>query len=508
MLKHILNARVVEVLPEPTPLDFAPNLSERLGRPVFIKREDLTPVFSFKVRGAYNRVAALTKEERARGVIAASAGNHAQGVAFASQRRGVACQIVMPSTTPRIKVDAVRRFGASIELHGDSYSDAAERCRQIQQAEQQILIPPFDDLDVIAGQGTIGLELLRQAPRDLAAVYVPVGGGGLISGIGAVLKEVRPEVRIIGVQPDDSNAMQQSLATNRRVLLERVGIFADGVAVKRVGEHTLRLCKEYVDAIVTVSVDEICAAIRDGFLDTRTMLEPAGALAIAGVKKALQRNELEPGPVALIASGANVAYSRFGYIVERAEIGESREAILAVDIPERRGAFLEFCSVIGDHSITEFNYRLASRERALIFVGLEVEGPDQTQALCEALTARGFPIADLSQDDIAKTHVRHMVGGRSPLVHDEVLYSFEFPERPGAFMEFLQKLSNRWNISLFHYRNHGAAFGRVLCGMEVPPEERSDLEHTLAQIGFAHRSVTDSAAAAFLLSTGVSWTAT
>ncbi|MEN9579311.1 MAG: L-threonine dehydratase biosynthetic IlvA [Pseudomonadota bacterium] len=501
MLKRVLNSRVVEVLPEPTPFDLAPNLSERLGQRVYIKREDLTPVFSFKLRGAYNRVSNLTDAEMKRGVIAASAGNHAQGVAFASQRLGVACQIVMPQTTPRIKVDAVRRYGADIELIGDSYSDAAERCRQLALDTGRVVIPPYDDLDVIAGQGTIGLEILRQAPRDLSTIYVPVGGGGLISGIAAVIKEVRPQVRIIGVQPDDSNAMQLSLERGERVDLDRVGIFSDGVAVRRVGDQTLKLCLQYVDLIVTVSVDEVCAAIRDAFLDTRTMLEPSGALGIAGLKKRARLGLKDPGSVALIASGANISYSRFGYIVERAEVGENREAILSVEIPERRGAFLEFCGVIGDRAITEFNYRLASRERALIFVGLEVEGTEQTRALCEALRERGFPTSDLSHDDIAKTHVRHMVGGRSAEVQDEVLYSFEFPERPGAFMEFLRLLGHRWNISLFHYRNHGAAFGRVLCGMEVPAPERGDLEQTLAQIGFDYRCVNASPAAAFLLST-------
>lgn len=503
MLEKVLNARVVEVLPEPTPFEQAPGLSDRYGRRVWLKREDLTPVFSFKLRGAYNRVANLGEVELKRGVIAASAGNHAQGVAYATQRLGVGCSIVMPRTSPKIKIDAVRQYGARVELVGDSYADAAQRCAQLAKENDQVIVPPFDDLDVIAGQGTIGLELLRQAPRDLSVVMAPVGGGGLIAGVAAVIKAVRPTVRIIGVEPEDSNAMQQSLASGRRVHLERVGIFSDGVAVKQVGEHTLPLCQQFVDSIVTVNVDEVCAAIRDAFLDTRTMLEPAGALSIAGFKKLAQPGGAladQRGSAALIASGANVAYERFGYIVERADIGESREAILSVDIPERRGAFLEFCQVIGDSNITEFNYRLSSRQRALIFVGLEVEGQATTRGLCDALEQRGFPTADLSGDEVAKNHVRHMVGGRSALVRDEVLYSFEFPERPGAFMEFLRRLSNRWNISLFHYRNHGAAFGRVLCGMEVPPAERHELEPALTEIGFDYRCVSGSAAADFLLS--------
>jgi threonine dehydratase len=498
MLKRVLNARVDEVLPEPTPLELARILSDRLGFKVWIKREDLTPVFSFKLRGAYNRIANLTEAERAAGVVAASAGNHAQGVAYSCLKLGVSCFIVMPRTTPRIKVDAVRRFGAHIELFGDSYTDAAQYAAQVCTKTGRTPIPPFDDLDVIAGQGTIGLELLRQAPRDMSAIFVPVGGGGLISGIAAVIKEVRPDVRVIGVEPDDANTMQQALAAGHPVDLPRVGIFADGVAVKRAGVHTLAFCQRYVDDMITVSVDEICAAIRDAFLDTRTMLEPAGALAIAGLKKYASRCPQTLGSWVAIASGSNVAYSRFGYIVERADAGEHREAILAVGIPERQGAFLDFCGVLGDRSITEFNYRLAARERALIFVGVEVDGEANTRELCAALEASGYPTHDLSRDEMAKVHVRHMVGGRSTEVRCEVLYDFEFPERPGALLHFLQSLGQRWNISLFHYRNHGAAFGRVLCGLEVPEHERDALEQTLAGIGFAYKEVTNSLAAEFL----------
>jgi threonine dehydratase len=499
VLKRALNARVDEVLPEPTPLEPAEILSERLGFKVWIKREDLTPVFSFKLRGAYNRIAHLTAAERAAGVIAASAGNHAQGVAYSCLKLGVSCFIVMPRTTPRIKIDAVRRFGAEIALVGDSYTDAADYAAEMVKQTGRTPIQPFDDLDVIAGQATIGLELLRQAPRDLRAIFVPVGGGGLISGIAAVVKEVRPDVRIIGVEPDDANTMQQALAAGKPVDLPRVGIFADGVAVRRAGVHTLAFCQRYVDDIITVSVDQICAAIRDAFLDTRTMLEPAGALAIAGLKQYAAQFQGSLGTSVVIASGANVSFNRFGYIAERAEAGEHREAILAVSIPERRGAFLDFCATVGERSITEFNYRLSSRERALIFVGVEVEGPAATRELCTALEASGYPTHDLSHDEVAKIHVRHMVGGQSAAVRGEVLYNFEFPERPGALLHFLRSLSHRWNISLFHYRNHGAAFGRVLCGMEVPASERESLEEALAAIGFPYQQVTDSPAAEFLL---------
>lgn len=499
MLKRVLNARVHEVLPQPTPLERASSLSERLGVNAWLKREDQTPVFSFKLRGAYNRIALMNGEERQRGVVAASAGNHAQGVAFACQRLDIPCVVVMPRTTPRIKVDAVRRYGCEVQLWGDSYSDAAVLARELVESSGRLFIPPFDDLEVIAGQGTVGLELLQQAPRDLEAIFVPVGGGGLASGIAAVVKEVRPRVAVIGVEPDDSNAMQQALRHGGPLELPRVGIFADGVAVKRVGELTFQYCQRYLDDVVLCSSDEICAAIRDVFLDTRTMLEPAGALSVAGMKTYLKRRGAATGSYVAIASGANMAYTRFGYVLERAEIGEQREAILAVEIPERRGSFLDFCSLIGERPITEFNYRLSSRKQARIFVGMEVEGRAEIAAILQALRARGYATDDLSADDVAKTHVRHMVGGRSPLVGNEVLYDFEFPERPGALMHFLRKLSHRWNISLFHYRNHGAAYGRVLCGMEVPPADRPELERVLEAIGFEHRAVHGGAAAKFLL---------
>jgi len=499
VLKRALNARVAEVLPEATPLDTAPGLSARLGVPVLLKREDLTPIFSFKIRGAYNRIAGLDAAARAAGVIAASAGNHAQGVAYAAAKLGLSARIVMPRTTPSIKVSAVRRYGATIDLVGDDYAEAAAFCEELAARTGRTLVPPYDDLDVIAGQGTAGIEILRQAPHALGAIFVPIGGGGLAAGVAAVVKELRPEVRIVGVQADDSDAMARSLAAGHRVALAHVGIFADGVAVKQVGAHTFALCQRYLDDCVTVSVDEICAAIKDAFEETRSVLEPAGALAIAGLKRVAEAGLLPGGAAVAIASGANMNFTRLGYVSERAEVGEHREAILAVTIPERPGAFLDFCTLIGERSVTEFNYRLASRDAAHIFVGVEVAGREEAAALARTLGARGYPCVDLTDDDLAKTHVRYMVGGRAPEAAAEALFSFEFPERPGALLQFLSTLGSRWNISLFHYRNHGAAFGRVLCGFEVPPAERADLRERLAQLGFEHTDETENPAARLFL---------
>jgi threonine dehydratase len=513
MLKRVLNARVAEVLPEPTPLSPAPGLSARLGFPVLLKREDLTPIFAFKLRGAYNRIASLDDAERAAGVIAASAGNHAQGVAYAAAKLGLACRIVMPRTTPAIKVNAVRRYGAAIELVGDDYSQAAERCRELAAATGMTVIPPYDDLDVIAGQGTIGIEILHQAPRDLRAVFVPIGGGGLASGVAAVVKALRPHVRVIGVEPDDSDAMTRSLRAGARVTLEHVGIFADGVAVRQVGEHTFAMCREYLDGCMTVSADEICAAVKDAFEDTRSVLEPAGAVALAGLKRAASDEDAAAdvgfgrwslrdgasGPVVAVASGANMNFTRLRYVTERAEIGEHREAIFAVTIPERPGSFLEFCGIIGDRAVTEFNYRLASAEEAHIFVGVEVAGLAEARAIAGALRAHGYPCVDLTENDVAKSHVRHMVGGRTVAAGDEALFSFEFPERPGALLQFLTTLGSRWNISLFHYRNHGAAFGRILCGFQVPPGERAELVSRFDRLGFTYADETDNPAARLFL---------
>mgnify|MGYP000010132888 CR=1 FL=1 len=499
MLRRAFNARVAEVLPEPTPLEPARLLSARRGQAVWLKREDLTPVFSFKIRGAYNRIAQLEPAERERGVIAASAGNHAQGVAFAARQLGIAAVIVMPRTSPSIKVEAVRRLGAQIEIVGDDYAAAAAHCEVLARERGLVTIPPFDDLDVIAGQATVGLEILRQAPRELATILVPIGGGGLAAGVATVVKELRPEVQVLGVQVEDSDAMAQSLARGERVRLEHVGLFADGVAVKQVGLHTFALCRRWLDGIVLVTVDEICAAIRDVFEDTRSVLEPAGALAIAGLKRAEREGRLPQGPAVAIASGANMNFARLGYVVERAEVGEQREAIFAVTIPERPGAFLAFCRAIGERNVTEFNYRLASRSAAHIFVGVEVTGRDEARRLAAELAAAGYPCLDLSDDDLAKTHLRHMVGGRTPEVHDEVRVTVEFPERPGALLQFLTQLGARWNISLFHYRNHGAAFGRVLCGLEVPPGERDELRARLDRIGFEYADETENVAGRFFL---------
>jgi len=484
MLKRALNARVSDVLPTPTPLEAAPNLSSRLRVSVLLKREDLTPIFSFKIRGAYNKIAMLSERERQAGVIAASAGNHAQGVAYAAARLGLRARIVMPQTTPSIKVNAVRRLGAVVELAGDDYAAAAARCRELAVETGMTLIPPYDDLDVIAGQATIGLEILNQAPRGLTAIFVPIGGGGLAAGIGAVVKELRPEIRVIGVQAEDSDAMARSLAAKRRVTLDHVGIFADGVAVKEVGAHTFDLCRLTLDDVVTVTTDEICAAIQDAFEDTRSVLEPAGALAIAGLKRYVAAGSLAGGTAVAVASGANMNFMRLGYVTERAELGEHREAILAVTIPERPGSFLEFCRIVGNRSITEFNYRLASRDEAHIFVGMEVSGREEAAAIARRLAEAGYPTDDLTESDLAKTHVRYMVGGRAGAVPNEVVLAFEFPERPGALLQFLTTLGARWNISMFHYRNHGSAFGRVLCAFEATPQERGELLERVSSLGF------------------------
>ncbi len=499
MLRRALNARVTDVLPAPTPVDHAPLLSARLGTPVLLKREDLTPIFAFKIRGAYNCVAQLGERERQAGVIAASAGNHAQGVAYAAQRLGLRAAIVMPRTTPSIKVDAVRRLGAEIELAGDDYAAAAARCETRAAETGMTVIPPFDDLDVIAGQATVGLEILRQAPRDLGTIFVPIGGGGLAAGVAAVVKELRPDVRVIGVEPDDSDAMTRSLAAGERVVLDHVGIFADGVAVRQVGVHTFALCQRYLDDCVTVSIDQICGAIKDAFDETRSVLEPAGALALAGLLQVAEAGRLGPGAAIAIASGANMNFTRLRYVTERSEIGEHREAVLAVTIPESPGAFREFCAVIGERSVTEFNYRLASRDEAHVFLGIEVTGRDQVATLIQALASAGYASVDLSDDDLAKTHVRHMVGGRARDVGAEVVFTFEFPERPGALMQFLNHLGSRWNISLFHYRNHGSAFGRVLCAFEVPPSERPELAERLADLGFSYVDETDNPAVRLFL---------
>jgi len=482
-LQKILTARVYDVAIE-SPLEQAPNLSARLGNRVLLKREDMQPVFSFKLRGAYNKMSSLSAAELKRGVIAASAGNHAQGVALSAQKLGCRAVIVMPVTTPRIKVEAVAARGAEVILHGDSYSDAYEHARKLGRARKLVFVHPYDDPDVIAGQGTIGMEILRQHPGRIDAIFVAVGGGGLISGIASYVKRVRPEIRIVGVEPSDSDAMTRSLAQGRRVVLPHVGLFADGVAVKQVGEETFRIARELVDEMICVDNDEICAAIKDVFEDTRSILEPAGALAIAGAKAWVERSNAKGRTLVTIACGANTNFDRLRFIAERAEVGEHREAILAVTIPERPGSFKRFCTTLGARNVTEFNYRLADPKEAHVFVGVAVNGREETRKIVRTLERHGLRTLDLSDDEMAKLHVRHMVGGHASSADNELLYRFEFPERPGALMNFLSSMRTDWNISLFHYRNHGADSGRVLVGMQVPKKEMPAFRKFLGELGY------------------------
>ena len=488
-LERILKARVYDVATE-TPLEPARALSARLQNRLLIKREDLQPVFSFKLRGAYNKMAALPRARLRRGVIAASAGNHAQGVALAAQRLGCRATIVMPVTTPRIKVDAVRARGAQVRLHGDSYAEAYAEALRLKRRRALTFVHPYDDPAVIAGQGTVGMEIVRQHPGPLDAIFVPVGGGGLIAGIAAYVKRVRPSVRLIGVEPADADAMTRSLKAGRRIKLEHVGLFADGVAVKEVGRETFRLCRELVDEMVLVDTDEMCAAIKDVFEDTRVVLEPAGALAVAGAKAWVERRGTRGKTLVAVASGANTNFDRLRFIAEEAELGEHREALLAVTIPERPGSFRKFCNTLGGNNITEFNYRIADSREAHIFVGVEVNGRAQTERIVRNLRRHGLTTLDLSDNEMAKLHLRHMVGGRAPFAEDELLYRFEFPERPGALMGFLSRMRSDWNISLFHYRNHGADYGRVLVGMQVPKNEMRQFRAFLRELGYPHADET------------------
>lgn len=485
LIRDILTSRVYDVARE-TPLDLAPRLSERLGATVFLKREDLQLTFSFKLRGAYNRIAHLTEAERSAGIITASAGNHAQGVAFSARHLGLRAVIVMPVTTPAIKVKAVRDLGAEVVLSGDTYSDAASHCVTLARGSGMTVIHPFDDLAVIAGQGTVGMEIVRQAPDTLDAVFVPVGGGGLIAGVAAYVKACLPSVRIIGVEPYEADAMYRSLASGSRVQLDQVGIFADGVAVRQVGQHTFTLCQDAVDEVVRVTNDEICAAIKDVFDDTRSIMEPSGALSVAGIKAWIANAPVAPRSVVAILSGANMNFDRLRFVAERAELGEAREMLLGVVIPEQAGAFRQFCSALGRRVITEFHYRLSGRAEAHIFVGLTVSSREENDAVTEGLRARGYQTFDLTQDEVAKLHVRHMVGGRAPGVQHERLCRFQFPERPGALMQFLDALGGRWNISLFHYRNHGSDFGRVLAGFEVADADMPTFMQFLTGLGYEY----------------------
>ena len=492
-LESILKARVYDVASE-TPLEPAAALSARLDNRLLLKREDMQPVFSFKLRGAYNKMANLPPARLRRGVICASAGNHAQGVAYSAQRLGCRAVIVMPATTPRIKIDAVAARGARVVLRGDSYDDAYAHSLTLARRERLTYVHPYDDPYVIAGQGTIGMEILREHSGPIHAIFAAVGGGGLISGIAAYVKRLRPEVKIIGVEPIDSDAMARSLAAGHRVRLAQVGLFADGVAVKQVGEETFRLCRELVDEMVLVDNDDICAAIKDVFEDTRAILEPAGALAVAGAKAWVERRRTRGRTLVAIACGANMNFDRLRFVAERAELGERREAILAVTIPERPGSFRRFCALVGSRNITEFNYRYGDPEKARVFVGLAIQNRDETRSLVRRLQDAGLETLDLSDNEMAKLHIRHMVGGRSREARDEMVYRFEFPERPGALMSFLTRMSHAWNISLFHYRNHGADYGRVLVGIQVPSSDKRALRSFLSQLNYRYWDETENPA--------------
>ena len=499
-LDLIRSAKVYDVALR-SPLEPAANLSQRLQNRILIKREDLQPVFSFKLRGAYNRIAALPSDALNQGVICSSAGNHAQGVALAAGRLGIRAVIVMPVTTPTIKTDAVRALGAEVVLHGDAYDDAYERARELAEDEGLVFIHPFDDPYVIAGQGTIGVEILEQADGKIDAIFVPIGGGGLIAGIATWVKQQQPDVRIVGVEPEDSAAMKRSFEAGEPVTLERVGIFADGVAVRRVGDETFRLCREFVDEIITVGTDQICAGIRDIFEDTRSIVEPAGGLTAAGVKKYVAELGVVGQTLVTINCGANVNFDRLRHIAERAAVGEETEMLLAAEIPEQPGSFRRFCEHIGRRGITEFNYRYADEKKAHIFVGVQLsDGMRERLALIAGLRDAGFPVEDLSDNEMAKLHVRHMVGGRSPAVSNERMFRFEFPERPGALLDFLNAIGTDWNISLFHYRNHGSDYGRILAGIDVPQEETAELEAHLAELGYPHWEESDNPAYTMFLS--------
>ncbi|MCK7596441.1 threonine ammonia-lyase, biosynthetic [Microbulbifer sp. CAU 1566] len=501
-IKRILDARIYDVAIE-TPLEPMRQLSHRLGNRILLKREDLQPVFSFKIRGAYNKLLQLPPEQRAKGVICASAGNHAQGLALGAQQLGVRATIVMPSTTPAIKVNAVRMRGAEVVLHGDTFDEAAARARELVEERGLVFIHPYDDPDVIAGQGTVAMELLRQQPGNLDAVFIPVGGGGLAAGMAAYIKYVRPEIKVYAVEPEDAACLKLAMDEgNRDGRLPQVGLFADGVAVAQIGEETYRVLRETLDGVITVTTDEICAAIKDIFEDTRSIAEPAGAVGLAGMKKYVEQSGSENATLATVCSGANTNFDRLRYISERTEIGEKREAVLAVTIPEKPGSYLQFCQDLGDRSITEFNYRYANSGEAHIFVGMQVTTDADRQQLVAQLQEGGYRVTDLTDNEMAKLHIRHLVGGRAPGIEDEVVYRFEFPERPGALRKFLEQLAGRWNITLFHYRNHGAAYGRVLVGLEVAAAEHPALRALLDQLHYPFWEETENPAYQFFLSQG------
>jgi threonine dehydratase len=483
-----------------TPIDEAPLLSQRLNNRVLLKREDLQPVFSFKLRGAYNKLLNLSKQQLDTGVVAASAGNHAQGLALASKKLGIRATIVMPRTTPRIKVDAVRSRGAEVVLVGDSYDEAAAHATELVKAKGLTYIHPFDDPDVIAGQGTIGKEILDQLPDQLDAIFIAVGGGGLCAGIAAYVKQLRPEIKIIAVESDDAACLDAAIKAGERVTLDQVGIFADGTAVAQIGEETFRLLKDLVDEVITVTTDEICAAIKDVYNDTRAICEPSGALGTAGLKKYVEKHGTENKTLLSVQCGANIDFDRLRYISERTQIGEKREAVLAVTIDEKPGSFQTFCSTLGRHGISEFNYRYNDEKLAHIFVGVQVNGDTDRHDLVAELQAKGYQLSDLTDNEMAKLHIRHMVGGRAVEVAEEQVFRFEFPERPGALLNFLAQLGGRFNISMFHYRNHGSAFGRVLVGLQVKQQDRSELKEFLDNLGYRYADETDNPAYQFFLS--------
>ena len=498
-LPRILNARVYDVAVE-TPLHTAARLSKRLECPVLLKREDLQPVFSFKLRGAYNKIYQVCRQSRPEKVISASAGNHAQGVAYAARKMGIRSLIVMPRTTPPIKVDAVKALGAKTELVGDSYDEAYEHAQSLVSGERIPFIHPYDDPDVIAGQGTIATEILRQHPDNLRAVFVPVGGGGLIAGVAAYIKALKPDIKVIGVEPTDAACFKAAIDAGRRVKLNQVGLFADGVAVRQVGREPFRLARSLIDGIITVDSDEICAAVKDVFEDTRSIAEPAGALSVAGVKRFVKENGDADGALVAIVSGANMNFDRLRHVAERAELGERREMLMAVEVPEKPGSFRTFCRALGKRSITEFNYRYADSKRAYIFAGVELtEGANQQQEILNRLIAKGFNVTDVTDNEMAKLHIRYMVGGHPPPLGNERLLRLEFPERPGALLSFLEILQPEWNISLFHYRNHGAAYGRVLVGLQIPDRAWADFVRSLRQLGYQHREETENPAYSMFL---------